>query len=247
MVEEEKKKQKEEEEIRMKQQWEEEKQEQIEKEKRRMRHISQNSRASENEKRGNSYNNRYNETRDSPSPPLQSYYEKQPSPTPPPQPRPANTRKVIPKKKQAPKMKPASPLPSGAHTALYDNADQIDGAYENVGRLKQCYNCGRSFAEDRLGKHEQACKNITKKRKVLDTEKLRTKGTDMEQFVAHRQATPPQVNTCTCISIVISNIIFVSCMTSGYRVISQTMILDESMDIYLITFGLLRNMNLRIL
>ncbi|KAL4237705.1 Zinc finger C2HC domain-containing protein 1C [Mactra antiquata] len=172
MIEEEKRRQKEEEEERMKQQWEEEKQQKMEFEKRRMREASRNS-------------NHTNDTRNN------SRYDHH-SPTPPPQPRPSKTRKTVPNKPPQKKAPQEQPIVTGDHTALYEQAMNIEGAYEETGRMAPCRNCGRRFAEDRLAKHEKACKNATKKRKAMDPTKLRTKGTDMEQFVAHRQPTPPK-------------------------------------------------------
>ncbi|WAR18287.1 ZC21C-like protein [Mya arenaria] len=107
-------------------------------------------------------------------------------PTPPPQPRPANIRKSVPAKRPPPKQNNPSPdfISGGADVSLYEQAIQQEGAFESLGKLKACYNCGRKFAVDRLEKHEKACKNVTKKRKVLDSSKLRTRGTEMEQYVA---------------------------------------------------------------
>lgn len=85
-----------------------------------------------------------------------------------------------------------SPVPKG-DVSLYENAINEEGAFENVGRLKSCYNCGRKFAEDRIEKHEQFCRNATKKRKVMDASKIRVKGTEMEQFQGHRPPSPKQV------------------------------------------------------
>lgn len=174
MIEEEKRRQKQEEEERMRQQWEEEKQQKMELEKRRMRDVSRNSNVSSiNDHRNNYHNNQ--------------------SPTPPPKPKPTKTRKVVPSKPPQRQPVQEQPVISGNHTAMYEDAGNIEGAYEDTGRLVSCHNCGRKFAEDRLAKHEKACKNATKKRKVMDPSKLRTRGTEMEQFVAHRQPTPPKV------------------------------------------------------
>lgn len=181
-MEEEKRKKKELEEERMKQQWEEEKQQKVEEEKHRLKITSQNSRPAVSQ---------HSITPESDD--FIDNYTKNQTPTPPPQPRPANTRKNVPKKQAPPKARSPSPLPGGDHVDLYEQAGALEGAYENVGHLKACFNCGRKFAEDRLQKHEKSCKNITKKRKVLDPSKLRTRGTEMEQYQHKRQPTPPQV------------------------------------------------------
>lgn len=183
-AEEEKRRKKEQEDERMRQQWEEEKQQKVEEEKRQMRQTVQYTRPTPASKSRNSITPESDEYLDS--------YMKKHTPTPPPHPIPANTRKIVPSRQPPPPQRSPSPLPGGDHMALYEQAGALDGAYENVGRLKSCYNCGRTFAEDRLQKHEQSCKNITKKRKVLDTSKLRTRGTEMEQYQGHRQPTPPQ-------------------------------------------------------
>ncbi|XP_022242225.1 uncharacterized protein LOC106459942 isoform X2 [Limulus polyphemus] len=50
--------------------------------------------------------------------------------------------------------------------------------------LEQCKFCCRSFAKDRIHKHEEICdKTSKKKRKVFDATKMRVKGTEAEQFV----------------------------------------------------------------
>lgn len=48
--------------------------------------------------------------------------------------------------------------------------------------LAQCYNCGRSFAADRLAKHETICRKSGKQRRVFDSTKMRTQGTEAAQF-----------------------------------------------------------------
>lgn len=185
-----------EEEERARQQWEEEKQQKMIAEKQRMRQISQSSHNESNYGNSN-YGNSYYDRQSAVSPDSQYHYEKKHTPSPPKS-KPTNTRKPPPKKQPA-KARTPSPLPSGDHTALYENADNMDGAYENVGRLKSCFNCGRKFAEDRLQKHEKSCKNITKKRKVMDPTKVRIRGTDLEQYQGHRQRTPPKVNFQRCL------------------------------------------------
>lgn len=50
--------------------------------------------------------------------------------------------------------------------------------------LRSCPTCGRNFAADRLQKHMKICKkNSNKKRKVFDSSKHRTEGTEMSQYV----------------------------------------------------------------
>ena len=49
------------------------------------------------------------------------------------------------------------------------------------GNLVPCCKCGRSFAADRVGKHENICNN-TKQRKVFNSTKHRTEGTEAAAF-----------------------------------------------------------------
>ena len=50
--------------------------------------------------------------------------------------------------------------------------------------LVSCFSCGRSFAPDRIEKHESVCaKTKSKKRKVFDVTKMRVQGTDAAGFV----------------------------------------------------------------
>ncbi|KAI8606837.1 hypothetical protein BC830DRAFT_1087483, partial [Chytriomyces sp. MP71] len=54
-------------------------------------------------------------------------------------------------------------------------------------KLVPCHVCGRTFALDRLSKHEKACKVSSKQRKVFDEAKMRTKGTDLENAARIRK------------------------------------------------------------
>ena len=58
--------------------------------------------------------------------------------------------------------------------------------------LAPCYNCGRSFAVGRLAKHEAVCnKSGHKQRKVFDSTKMRTQGTEAAQFNRKRAGKAP--------------------------------------------------------
>ena len=47
--------------------------------------------------------------------------------------------------------------------------------------LVGCFNCGRSFAEDRIEKHKDVCLKISnKERKSFDITRMRTEFTDAE-------------------------------------------------------------------
>ena len=177
--EEEEQRRREEEDERMKTQWEEEKLRKIQDEKRRMRKVS----------------DRFDSDEDMSSN----------RPTPPAGPKPQNSRRKAPPSQPPPPKKvppPASkqtPFKSGEHTQIYEQATRDSDAYETKSvNLVACYNCGRKFADDRVDKHQQFCKNLTKKRKVMDPTKLRTAGTELEQYV-NRRAPSPKVSVYTCI------------------------------------------------
>ncbi|KAL8583866.1 hypothetical protein ACOMHN_040335 [Nucella lapillus] len=60
-------------------------------------------------------------------------------------------------------------------------------------KLVPCKLCGRKFADDRVQKHQAACKKVQKKRKVMDSSQMRTEGTEMAKYVsknAHKQESP---------------------------------------------------------
>ncbi|XP_068682543.1 zinc finger C2HC domain-containing protein 1C-like [Montipora foliosa] len=69
------------------------------------------------------------------------------------------------------------------HSNFYD--EKTEGMGEVAVDVSPCSICGRRFALDRLAKHEKVCtKAAHSKRKVYDTRKHRSKGTDHEQYVA---------------------------------------------------------------
>lgn len=74
----------------------------------------------------------------------------------------------------------------------------IEQAAEPV-NLAPCYNCGRSFAAERLAKHEAVCnKTGRKQRKVFDSTKMRTQGTEAAQFNrpgARKAPDPPKTKS----------------------------------------------------
>ncbi|KAK7506937.1 hypothetical protein BaRGS_00001788 [Batillaria attramentaria] len=73
-------------------------------------------------------------------------------------------------------------------------ASVVDDGSGRPGRLVPCKLCGRKFADDRIAKHQNACKNAQKKRKTFDGVQMRTDGTDMAKYVrkgAHTKD-PPQ-------------------------------------------------------
>ena len=60
-------------------------------------------------------------------------------------------------------------VPAKAGVAPSQN-DELPNEYGNAGRLVNCNDCGRKFAEDRIGKHRAVCKKVfVEKRKEFDT------------------------------------------------------------------------------
>lgn len=171
LKEEEEMKRKEEEEERLKRQFEEEKLRKAQEEKKRMRIMSDRYNSAEEDMDDDRQTRRSN---------------------PPPAPKQRSSRKASqPKPAPPPPKTQTSYNPGGEHTAIYDQAINDTDAYQNENvNLVNCYNCGRRFAEDRLEKHEKFCKNLTKKRKVMDPTKTRTRGTELEQYQSHRKPSP---------------------------------------------------------
>ncbi|XP_070576693.1 zinc finger C2HC domain-containing protein 1C-like [Ptychodera flava] len=97
-----------------------------------------------------------------------------------------------PKPKKTVKRPPPPPQPpkEPEEDDYYSNREK-DNFYETVEDdsevnldLRPCPSCGRKFNSDRLAKHAKVCKqNTNKKRKVFDTTKHRTEGTEMAQYV----------------------------------------------------------------
>lgn len=60
---------------------------------------------------------------------------------------------------------------------------QLTDMKTHGGNLVPCQNCGRSFASDRLSKHQSICRKTTgKQRKVFDSSRMRTQGTDAAKY-----------------------------------------------------------------
>ena len=179
MKEEEDRKRKEEEDERLKAQWEEEKLKKAQEEKKRMRVMSD--RYDEDEMMDDDRHTR----RTNPSPSKQHSTRREP-----PQPQPKPKSKPAPHRAPPPKATPSFNS-GGEHTAFYEQALNDNDAYQNENvNLVNCFNCGRKFADDRIEKHEQFCKNLTKKRKVMDPTKTRTQGTELENYQRHRRPSP---------------------------------------------------------
>lgn len=118
------------------------------------------------------------------------------APSPPKHAKPAAARMKRPApRKQEPQYERTESPPRDftVDLSMYENADKEEGAFEKV-KLVPCSKCGRKFAADRVQRHMNSCDNLTKKRKILDPTKIRTTGTDMEQYnrnPAARAKTPP--------------------------------------------------------
>ena len=72
------------------------------------------------------------------------------------------------------------------HDNAYSNfyAEQTEGMSEVAVDVSPCSICGRKFASDRLAKHEKVCaKAVNSKRKVFDTRKHRSMGTEHQAYV----------------------------------------------------------------
>lgn len=107
------------------------------------------------------------------------------------------TRKKVSKKIEKPhvhKTLQKETQPSQAHEDseenIHDNAqsnfyaEMTEDMGEVVVDVSPCSICGRKFAPDRLAKHEKVCaKTANSKRKVFDTSKHRSLGTDYEKYV----------------------------------------------------------------
>lgn len=107
------------------------------------------------------------------------------------------TRKKVSKKIEKPhvhKTLQKETRPSQAHEDSEENihdkaqsnfyAEMTEDMGEVVVDVSPCSICGRKFAPDRLAKHEKVCaKTANSKRKVFDTSKHRSLGTDYEKYV----------------------------------------------------------------
>lgn len=119
-----------------------------------------------------------------PSPPPREPSPPPRVPTPPPQ-----KRKQLPQKKgaESPKHRNKTPQDKKKDQLAYDIP--VDATYEPLTNLLPCRVCGRKFAEERVEKHEKACKKVEKaqsKRKVFDPVKMRTQGTEAAQYVNNK-------------------------------------------------------------
>ena len=87
-----------------------------------------------------------------------------------------------------------------AYNNFYDEATKdVDEVSLDV---SPCSICGRNFAPDRLARHEKVCtKTANSKRKVFDTRKHRSVGTDFEKYVASGKYLEEPKKRVSCIPI----------------------------------------------
>lgn len=80
--------------------------------------------------------------------------------------------------------------PNNEETAFYLQKAISEGNHgADEVKLAPCQVCGRSFASNRLAKHEKICsKESKKKRKVFDQVAMRYRGTDFENHVKRRDS-----------------------------------------------------------
>jgi hypothetical protein len=70
--------------------------------------------------------------------------------------------------------------PAGLGTSSFNDPEAYVASSGN-GNLVPCSKCGRTFAGDRVGRHEKICNN-TKQRKVFNSTQHRTQGTEAASF-----------------------------------------------------------------
>ena len=117
------------------------------------------------------------------------------NPRPPPDPtprKPAQQRRQPPPQRRPPTPEEEDPIPvPGPGNEIYLQAADDEKGVKL--KLVPCKLCGRKFADDRIQKHQAACKNAQKKRKVFDPTQMRTGGTDMAKYIskgAHKKDPP---------------------------------------------------------
>ncbi|KAG8194294.1 hypothetical protein JTE90_004525 [Oedothorax gibbosus] len=105
---------------------------------------------------------------------------KSPSPAPPPNRSKPRTQAAPPPRR--PTNQPSTTKTTPRNAPLKDN-NAPSRKPPGPGQ-EQCSICGRNFNQDRIEKHVTICKKAaSKKVKVFDATKMRTKGTEAEQFV----------------------------------------------------------------
>lgn len=111
------------------------------------------------------------------------YNPRPPPDTTTPRSNPAQQRRQPPPRRRppSPEEEESIPVPGPGNEIYLQAGDDEKGTKI---RLVPCKLCGRKFADDRIQKHQDACKNAQKKRKVFDPSKMRTEGTEMAKYVS---------------------------------------------------------------
>lgn len=96
---------------------------------------------------------------------------------------------------------------SDAH--VYEQAAASLDAQGLVSDLASCKICGRSFVQDRLKKHQEACAKVHKPRKEFDSAKKRVEGTDLAKYAGKSRRREPPVSRAVetlfvCLSVRLS-------------------------------------------
>lgn len=96
---------------------------------------------------------------------------------------------------------------SDAH--VYEQAAASLDAQRLVSDLASCKICGRSFVQDRLKKHQEACAKVHKPRKEFDSAKKRVEGTDLAKYAGKSRRREPPVSRAAetlfvCLSVRLS-------------------------------------------
>ncbi|XP_076464301.1 uncharacterized protein LOC143296318 [Babylonia areolata] len=132
-----------------------------------------------NSYRGGSNSNAQATPKFTPKPPSEGTPRKKTSQPARPQRGPPQ-RRPGPSKKEEEEDHDEMPVP-GPGVDFY--AQVVDEEQGMTVRTVPCKVCGRKFADDRIQKHQAACKNAHKKRQTFDPTQMRTDGTDMAKYI----------------------------------------------------------------
>ena len=106
---------------------------------------------------------------------------------PPVAPKPKWKSQPIPMDYSEPRpLKKSTPLKPISRKSISDSQDTLQSNGQLIPEYKaiqtvSCPNCERSFTVDRIAKHKTICKGL-KKRPKFDPQKMRVKGTELENF-----------------------------------------------------------------
>lgn len=80
--------------------------------------------------------------------------------------------------------------PGGHDSSGFNDQEAFGEQGGSSGTLVPCFKCGRTFAEERISKHQSIC-NSTKQRKVFNASKKRVEGTEMAAYNRSGRANKP--------------------------------------------------------